>query len=522
MALFKKRQRALIFLSATLLLGFGWLKWCNRLPSMAARAPSTVLLDTDSTALGRSISPQVQAHPGLSGIYPLRDARDAFATRIHLARRAERTLDVQYYIWRKDMTSTLLTETLRDAADRGVRVRLLLDDNNTSGLDETLAALDAHPNIEVRLFNPFVIRTPRVGYLTDFFRANRRMHNKSFTADNQATIIGGRNIGDEYFGAAAEGLLFVDLDVLAIGPVVTDVSHDFDRYWASASAYPADRILPPVNSTEIDNVKAAAARVEQDPAALAYMTALRNAPFITHLADRTLKMEWAVTQMISDDPAKGLGRATAERLFPRQLKGVIGQPASHLEMVMAYFVPTTAGVNSLISMAKRGVKIRIVTNSLEATDGPYVHAGYAKRRKALLETGIELYELRRLSPDSKASKGSGSASGSSGSSLHAKTFAVDGKRVFVGSFNFDPRSAKLNTELGFVIDSPQLADQIANTFEAVIPERAYLVHLSTDGKIYWTERTASGEIRYDEEPNTSFGLRATVWLLSKLPIEWLL
>src|SRR3954462_7487817 len=223
MALFRNRWSVLLLLSATLLLGFGWLKWCNRLPSLAGRTSSTVILDTASTSLGRSISPQVEAHPGLAGIYPLRDATDAFATRVHLARRAERTLDVQYYIWRSDLTSTLLARMLSDAADRGVRVRLLLDDNSTYGLDQILAALDSHPNIEVRLFNPFVIRTPRVGYLTDFFRANRRMHNKSFTADNQATIIGGRNIGDEYFGAI-EGVVFVDLDVLAIGPVVHDVS----------------------------------------------------------------------------------------------------------------------------------------------------------------------------------------------------------------------------------------------------------------------------------------------------------
>ncbi len=521
MALFKKRRRALILFSAAILLGIGWLKWCNRLPSLAAR-PASAMLETDNTSLGRSISPQVAAHPGLSGIYPLRDARDAFATRIHLAGRAERTLDVQYYIWRKDMTSTLLTQALCAAADRGVRVRLLLDDNNTSGLDQILAALDSHPNIEVRLFNPFVVRALRVGYLTDFSRANRRMHNKSFTADNQATIIGGRNIGDEYFGAAAEGLLFVDLDVLAIGPVVTDVSHDFDRYWESASSYPAARILPAASSAEIDKVKAAATRVEQDAAAVAYLSALRDAPFVRHLAERTLEMEWAVTQMISDDPAKGLGQASPERLFPRQLKGVIGEPASHLEMVMAYFVPTAAGVESLVSMAKRGVTIRIATNSLEASDSPYVHAGYAKRRKALLEAGIELYELRRLSSTSKGDKGSGSGPGSSGSSLHAKTFAVDGKRIFVGSFNFDPRSAKLNTELGFVIDSPQLAGRISDIFQTVIPERAYQVHLSREGKIYWTERTANGEVRYDQEPNTSSWLRATVWLLSKLPIEWLL
>lgn len=505
----------------TLGLGLVWLRRSSTLPPLEGRSSSTVLLDTDATQLGRAIAPQVAAHPGLCGIYPLRDARDAFAARVRLANAAERTLDVQYYIWRGDMTSTLLVEALHAAANRDVRVRLLLDDNNTSGLDETLAALDSHPNIEVRLFNPFVVRNPRIGYLTDFFRANRRMHNKSFTADNQATIIGGRNVGDEYFGAAAEGLLFVDLDVLAVGPVVTDVSHDFDRYWASASSYPADRLLPRVNAAQLNEVKAAALRVERDPASIAYTNALRDSPFVRQLVEGNLELEWATTRMISDDLAKGLGRATPDNLFPQQLKGVIGEPSAELDMVMAYFVPTTAGVDSLVSMAKRGVKIKIVTNSLEAIDGPYVHAGYTKYRKALLEAGITLYELRRLSPKPKGGKNAGPI-GSSGSSLHAKTFAVDGSRIFIGSFNFDPRSAKLNTELGFVIDSPALAQQIAGTFETIIPERAYQVHLSDRGQIYWTEQRGSELVRYDKEPNTSVWLRTMVWLLSLLPIEWLL
>jgi len=199
--------------------------------SLEGRSVSRVLEDTGTTRLGKAISPRVEAHPGLSGIHPLHDPHDAFAARVLLARAAERSLDVQYYIWHKDLSGTLLLKALRDAADRGVRVRLLLDDNNTSGLDAALAALDAHPNIEVRLFNPFTsFRSLRaLGYLTDFSRLNRRMHNKSFTADNQATIIGGRNVGDEYFGATSASVLFVDLDVLAVGPAVRAVSDDFDR-----------------------------------------------------------------------------------------------------------------------------------------------------------------------------------------------------------------------------------------------------------------------------------------------------
>jgi putative cardiolipin synthase len=492
----------------------------SRLPRLEGRSTSAALFDTNDTRLGESIAPLAEAHPGLSGIYPLANSQDAFAARMQLAQAADRTLDVQYYIWEKDLTGTLLFDALRAAAERGVRVRLLLDDNNTSGLDATLAALDSHPNIEVRLFNPFVIRKPRIGYLTDFFRANRRMHNKTFTVDNQATIIGGRNVGDEYFGAA-EGLLFVDLDVLAVGPVVSDVSKDFDRYWASASSYPADRIVPAVDPVRIAEITGAAAAVERDPAAVAYTTALRDSPHVRDLVARHLAFEWAPVHMISDDPAKGLGLAASEHLVPQQLNEVIGEPATDVELVAAYYIPTGTGVNSFVSLAKRGVKIKVLTNSLQASDGPYVYSGYAKHRKSLLEAGVSLYEMRPLSPQAGEHKDV-RLLGSSGSSLHAKTFSVDRARFFVGSFNFDPRSRKLNTELGFVIDSPVLAQTIERAFNDSIPANSYEVRLSDSGSLYWIERRGAEEIRYDRSPNTSWWLRAAVWLLSLLPIEWLL
>lgn len=208
----------------------------NKLPSLAGRTQSTAIPASGDTRIGRAIGPELAAHPGLTGIHALADARDAFASRMLLADGAEKSLDVQYYIWRHDISGNLLLKALGRAADRGVRVRLLLDDHNTAGLDEVLADLDAHPDIEVRLFNPVGIRRPRLlAYLTDFPRLNRRMHNKSFTADNQASIVGGRNIGDEYFDITPD-VAFVDLDVMAIGPVVRDVSDDFDRYWASESS----------------------------------------------------------------------------------------------------------------------------------------------------------------------------------------------------------------------------------------------------------------------------------------------
>ena len=494
---------------------------CVGLPPQHGRSISSADLDTGDTRLGRAIAPLMAANPGKSGIHALADAHHAFAARATLARAAERTLDVQYYIWRNDMTGSLLFGALRGAADRGVRVRLLLDDNNTSGLDTALAALDAHRNIEVRLFNPFVVRGLRAhGFLTDFARANRRMHNKSFTADSQATVVGGRNIGDEYFGAAGD-MLFADLDVLAAGPVVTDVAKDFDRYWNSDSSYAASQLLPSVSQQTIDQLAAAASALERSERATGYVRAIRDSAFFNDLVGGKLALEWAVTRMISDDPAKGLGRAKPGTLIFDKIRATMGQPEAELNLISPYFVPTNAGVEAFEAMTGKGIRIRVLTNALEATDVAAVHSGYAKHRKRLLEAGVALYELRRLSASAPARQGVG-ASGSSTSSLHSKTFAVDRDRVFVGSFNFDPRSARLNTEMGFVIDSPRMAGGIAAAFEDRIPAAAYAVRLAQDGTLYWEERRANASVRHDVEPGTSFGQRAAVWFMSLLPIDWLL
>jgi len=466
----------------------------------------------------------VQAHPSRSGIVALPDGHDAFAARVLLADAAERTLDARYYMWHNDMSGSMLFSALRRAADRGVQVRLLLDDNNTAGLDPVLAALDAHPNIEVRLFNPFRVRRWRLlGYLTDFQRLNRRMHNKSFTADGQVTVIGGRNVGDEYFDAG-RAPWFVDLDVLAIGPVVSDVSRDFDRYWASASCIPAARVLPPATTTSIAAVAAGAARVEHHPDAAAYREALARSSFVRDLLAHRLTFDWAETRMLSDDPAKGLGRAPEDALLWHRLKEILEAPMRELRLVSPYFVPGSAGVEALAAIARQGVKVAVLTNALEATDVAAVHAGYAKRRKSLLAAGITLFELKRGSSGSRKRVGwiGRSGSGSSASSLHAKTFAVDRSRVFVGSFNFDPRSARLNTEMGFVIDSTALADALARRFADEVPASAYQVGLGDTGELHWIDRHDGVEVVREEEPGTGVWRRFTVAVLSVLPIEWLL
>ncbi|SPA42448.1 putative phospholipase D, two active site motifs; similar to E.coli uncharacterized ymdC [Cupriavidus taiwanensis] len=493
------------------------------LPPLNPRTESSALTpaEAQATRLGQALAGEVARHPGLSGIHPLQNAYAAFAARVQLARTAQRTLDVQYYIWRDDLTGTLLLDALHEAADRGVRVRLLLDDNGIAGMDELLAAMDAHPQVEVRLFNPFVIRHPKaLNFLTDFRRLNRRMHNKSFTADGVATIIGGRNVGDEYFGAT-DDVLFADLDVIAVGPAAGEMAQDFDRYWSSASAYPVDRLLPPVSVERLQALVGHAREVERNPAATAYLAAVRELPDVQRMLDGTLQFQWASTRMVSDNPAKALGEASRRTLVAHQLREILGEPQRELDLISPYFVPSSGGTSFFTDMAKRGVAVRVLTNALEATDVAAVHSGYAKRRKALLEAGVDLYELRRAAAPPKKEERAGPF-GSSGSSLHAKTFAVDGSRVFVGSFNFDPRSAMLNTELGFIIDSPALAGRIESTFASVVPQAAYQVRLDETGQLYWLERRGDEVIRHDTEPNTSWWRRLGIWFLSILPIESML
>jgi putative cardiolipin synthase len=488
-------------------------------PRRKAEAESAPI-ETVRSRLFASIDARVRLHPGQSGVVELRDARDAFAARAHLADAAEYTLDIQYYIWRNDMSGMLLFEAIHRAADRGVRVRLLIDDNNTNReLDEILGALDAHPNIEVRLFNPFLMRRFRTLNIYDFSRLNRRMHNKSFTADHLVTIVGGRNIGDEYFDAHNE-IAFVDLDVMAIGPVVDQVTKDFERYWRSESAYPLKSILRrPTRATAAEITKAAQA-VTQEPAARAYVRALENSRFVQDLIAGTLHYHWSAVRILSDDPSKVLGRAAPHEMISERLLGALGQPTRELQIISAYFVPTRAGTEMLADLARSGVKITVLTNALEATDVAVVHAGYAKRRKQLLKAGIEIYELKRMSE--LTSGRDRKLTGNSGSSLHAKTFVVDRERLFVGSFNFDPRSARLNTELGFLIESPAMATEVAKTFESEIPATSYQVRLARHGLLQWVERRGKETIVHKREPGATPLKRLMLYLMSKLPIEWLL
>jgi cardiolipin synthase C len=503
-----------------LLLALSLSAGCAGLPSLKDRAATYAAEPDVSTPLGRAVSAGSQQHPGKSGIAAFPDGRVAFGSRMHLARAAARSIDIQTFIWHDDATGSLLYEEMIEAAQRGVRVRLLLDDANTTpAIDRILAMLMRQPHIELRLYNPFVGRGSKAwGFLTDFNRLNHRMHNKSFTVDNLVAIVGGRNIADEYFEAGQDTAL-VDFDVMAIGDVVRSVSAEFDLYWNSASAYPAESILAGVKPAAPEDLAERARAVQSSAGAAAFTEAIANTAQVRRLLDGQLDIEWTTARLINDDPAKTLSPSSDVdlQLLPK-LDAAFGSPTASLDLISPYFVPGEKGSEALEAMARRGVKVRVLTNSLAATDELSVHAGYSKRRIPLLRAGVQLYELKPEAANiKKRSKEIGS---SAKAGLHAKTYEVDGRAIFVGSFNLDPRSSKLNTEMGLVIDSPTLAGDLADAIDKCSPDIAYRVTLTDDGKLKW--ENGPGGLSFTTEPETTWTKRTAVRIETWLPIEWLL
>jgi len=496
---------------------------CANLPANIKRSESHALRDTEMTRLGQIAQPMLKAHPGESGFFPLKKGIDALLTRMALAEVSEHTLDVQYYIWHEDMTGRFFAYALLRAADRGVRVRVLLDDVGARADDETLLSLDAHPNIEIRLFNPVATRSFRnLGMLTDFSRVNRRMHNKSFIADNQRAILGGRNIGDEYFEAQSE-VAFGDLDVLTVGRAVNDVSDSFDIYWNSPASYPVSELLG--RRGEKANLDALRTKLT------AFVEAQRDSPYVTRARSQLAEMIatgneglfWGKADLLYDDPAK-ISRApedTEGHLVPQfaDLKSRINE---QLLIVSPYFVPGDKGVDWLGGLVKRDVRVTVLTNSLAATDVGAVHAGYQHYRKALLEAGVRLYELKPEAIEHERDKRGGGITGSR-ASLHAKTFVFDRRAVFIGSLNLDPRSIQLNTEIGLVCESAPLSEDLAGTIEQNLDRIAWRLELIADAsgnkRIAWVEAGAGGVRQLTEEPEVSTWRKFSVWFLGLLPIE---
>jgi len=488
---------------------------CATVPTEYPRHPSSAITDYTGTSLDQLFEAAAARHPGESGFAIIRHGRQAFTARVALTDLAEKSLDLQYYIWERDETGRILAERLVRAADRGVRVRVLLDDINTESDVPIAAALDVHPNIEVRIFNPFANRGARLfDFAIDFDRVNHRMHNKLLVADNAVAIVGGRNIGNHYFGVATDAN-FRDLDIAAAGPVVRDASTVFDHFWNSDWAVPVSALLerPYTDSDLQATVRSFRERIaaepypyplDQDVAALrADLTAIRD------------KFIWAPGEIVWDDPddiKAGVEHGRLDEALYRKLDTL----QKELLIESAYFVAGDRGVAKARELQDRGIRIRVLTNSLASNDVLAAHAGYAKCREALLANGVELYEMR---PDAGVIKKK-VLSGKSKAALHTKAIVFDRESVFIGSFNLDPRSANLNTEAGLYVESPELAEQvIAYMDEGVRPENSYRVRLDENGDLYWVTEVDGKEVRYHEDPEATFGQRFISGFIMMLPVE---
>ena len=497
-------------------------------PEWSVRQP----VDVENTSWARIVKPLAADHPGASGVQLLPYGVDALAARLALADTAERSLDVQYYIWRPDPAGWLLLAHLLRAADRGVRVRLLLDDFGGSASDTALRALDSHTNVQVRLFKPIANRTfRRLSMLFDFQRVNRRMHNKSFTADQIVTILGGRNVGDRYYMAGDEPY-FADFDVLAAGPAAEEVSSMFDSYWYSASSIPVralikKRLAPGELAERYARLEARAAATTNSPD----FEALAANEVGAEIRRHELASVWGKTRLVCDRPEKVTTDPTdtASHLLP-QLRALVDGTTREVVIVSPYLVPGPSGMAFFRSLRERGIRVVVLSNSLAATDVVAVHAGYRRYRQALLRLGVELWESKpnaRLRASARDDRATRSRAGKpSRSSLHAKSFAFDRQTLFVGSLNLDPRSIALNTEMGLVIEIPELAGPWADALEANLPQVAYRLEWIPDssagqdsGFIVWIGREKGQEVLYTHEPHASFGRRLEVNLLSLLPIE---
>lgn len=496
---------------------------CASLPENKMQTTSTAIKDVDNTRIDQAVAAQSSQHPAKSGFLLLGNGLDAFVARVVLANLADHSLDVQYYLFHDDLVGGLLAYQLLQAADRGVRVRLLLDDMGLEGRDVKIATLDSHPNIEIRIFNPFtrgMIRS--IQLITRFGSVTRRMHNKSFTADNSATVVGGRNIGNEYFNADPK-LAFGDLDVLAIGPVVEQVSASFDTFWNSKLSYPISTLkgmTPDIILEEQRPIWNALIKQEKESD---YVQALKTSDFALRAQDGTISYQWGDAVVLADKPEKISSEVQEEEFYlAPQLKAYLDKTEKELIILSAYFVPGKAGVRFLKSLVQRGVRVRILTNSLASNDVSLVHAGYARYRRELLRAGIELHEVdKELMPkEQKEIK----VAGSSGkASLHAKTFILDRKGMFISSFNFDPRSIKENTEIGILFHSPSLAGAMAKGFDDKISTNAFKLELISEDDgvelIRWVIDKDGQKKVYANDPYTSAWSRFLLFIAGCLPIE---
>ena len=514
----------------------GLLGGCVMLPpgSDLPKTTSTALSNPGQTRLGRQFEIAARQHGGNSAFRLLSAGVDGLLARAQMIDAAESTLDLQYFIFRQDETGQLLTDATLRAADRGVRVRVLVDDGDTIEGDEQIATLAAHPKIEVRIFNPFVYRGHAELFRAAEFaftasRLDYRMHNKLMVVDNAIALVGGRNIGDQYFQVDSDSQ-FGDDDVFAAGPIVGQLSKTFDEFWNCAIAIPVEG-LANGNQTGaaleayrkiLDEHRRQLKRDGND-----YASRVATGEPLAGIIAGRLPLVWAHAQLVYDSPEKK--RVTNGEMIGKLMHRSVAEAAaavqSELLMVTPYFIPGDAGMQMFDDLRKRGARVRVLTNSLESTPELVAHSGYMHYRVALLEDGVELYEIRALLGNARGSGETLAATRSGNYALHAKLFVFDRRKVYIGSMNFDQRSRSLNTEIGLIIDSPELAQQTAARFESIVaPANSYGLVLRADdtgrpSQLLWRTQEDRGTVEYDREPARNDWQRMKVNFLSLMPLD---
>lgn len=508
---------AWLLLVLIVLVGSGWLL-ADWLTPRAVGEPSAALpVREGETALDRAIEPLLAEHPGQNGAALLIDGFDAFAVRAATAAAAGRSLDLQYYIWRDDVTGHLLGREVWRAAERGVRVRMLLDDLTIRGADRKLLALASHANIEIRVYNPVRNRGGVLRVLEMIQRSlslNYRMHNKAWIADGRVAIMGGRNIGVEYFSASTDAN-FHDLDAALVGPVVAQASAIFDQFWNSDAVVPITALVRQPRM-DLETYLAGIDLRDEDEIAQSYLARVARSTRIRDWFEGEAEIYWGESMRLQSDPPVKRGQPVDEHWLVHHLNEQLVQVQEEALLISPYFVPGVDFSNWLQARAGEGIEIGVITNSLAATDVLAVHSGYARYRRPLLGAGVRLFELRRQ-PDQGSD---GSLFGSSGASLHSKGYVLDGRMGFLGSFNLDPRSAWLNTEMGLLFEHEGLAQAIRREYQHLArPQMSYEVEVDENGGLRWQDRLVSPPRVLDGEPDSGRGRRAAARVLGWLPIE---
>ncbi|WP_322872482.1 phospholipase D family protein [Acinetobacter sp. CFCC 11171] len=516
-----------VLLSCSLVLT---LSACSTLPKQQTQPVEYAFnTPTDDTSLAKIVLPLREQNPNLTGYHVLYDPLEALAARIELINKAEKSLDLQYYIWDNDKIGALALHAMIKAADRGVKIRLLVDDNNAKKMEGIYMALDQHANIDVKLYNPYRFRHFRpVDMVLDLKRINRRMHNKSFIADNQIALIGGRNMSNQYYNVS-DNYQFSDVDVMLVGAASDEIIHSFDEYWNDDYAFPVRQLVNPRHySLRFDSLKQQLDDYNQEATVVNYLDLANRSHAFDDWLNNKIQFDWVKAEVVKDSPSKIKSKAKKEEHLNFQLLNRLDKPEQSVDIVSAYFVPEKKGAERLKDLRADGVKVRVLTNSFQANDVPLVHAFYSKYRQDLLEHDVQLYEFlsrpdaENLNTNTKelAEKSKVSLKGLSRSSLHAKLMAIDEKQVFIGSFNFDPRSAYLNTEIGVLLNSPRLAKAVHYTMDENLSKYAYKLVLNADQQINWKIKLSNGQTRiYPREPKIKWWQKAGVKFISWLPLE---